>query len=208
MKRIFLSLFALCLIFTLSAQKKVEDAKYLTGAVSVKNGYVVFEKAFDAPGKTKEELYRSMFDYVQTKLVDGENALPQARVTEADEEQGLIVSSIVEYLYFAKKALVTHRVRFFYQLIARASDEKISLEMRRIHYLYEEDESPNGQSQDYRAEQWITDSEALNKAGTKLLRMPGKFRRFTIDRKDEIFNGMARACGLKLKKIKLVEVEE
>lgn len=195
MKQILSILCALCLALPLSAQKEV-DAKYLAGAVPLKDGYVVFEKTFAVPGKSRAELYEQLFDYVQQTLVAGENALPQARVTEADAEQGLVVASMEEYLYFARKALVTHRVRFYYQLIARASDDEVSLEMRRLHYVYEAEESPNGQEQDYRAEQWITDSEALNKAGTKLLRVPGKFRRFTIDRKNEIFAGAARACGL------------
>ena len=54
---------------------------------------------------------------------------------------------------------------------------------------------------------WITDKEALNKAQTKLLKIPGKFRRFTIDRKDEIFNGAAKAVGAAGKK-KVIEVYE
>ena len=207
MKKNFSFFLFLAFALTLSAQKTV-DAKYLKGAVPLRNGYVIFERTFEVPGKSRAELYKSLFDYVQQTLVDSENALPQARVTEADADEGLVVASIEEYLYFAKRALVTHRVRFYYQLIAQAFDGKVSLEMRRLHYLYEAEESPNGQEQDYRAEQWITDAEALNKAGTKMLRVPGKFRRFTIDRKDEIFDGAARACGLKIKTKKLVEVEE
>ena len=38
------------------------------------------------------------------------------------------------------------------------------------------------------AENWITDKYGLNKNKTKLSRMSGKFRKKTIDRKDEIFN--------------------
>jgi hypothetical protein len=37
------------------------------------------------------------------------------------------------------------------------------------------------------AEKWITDQYGLNKAKTKLSKMSGKFRRKTIDRKDEVF---------------------
>ena len=40
-----------------------------------------------------------------------------------------------------------------------------------------------------RAEEWITDSEALNKTQTKLYPRSGKFRRKTIDRVKEIFEG-------------------
>ena len=76
--------------------------------------------------------------------------------------------------------------------------------MRNIRYLYDD----ISQAQTYRAEQWITDKEALNKAGTKLLRIPGKFRRFTIDRKDAIFLGAAKATGAVRKVTRTVEVEE
>ena len=43
------------------------------------------------------------------------------------------------------------------------------------------------------AEEWITDENALNKAKTKLLKYSGKFRRKTIDRKDEIFENITNA---------------
>ena len=84
------------------------------------------------------------------------------------------------------------RVRFYYQLIFRIDDGKFNVEMRNIRYIY--DDMPNQQT--YRAEKWITDEEAMNKAKTKLLKIPGKFRRFTIDRKDEIFRGAAKAAGI------------
>ena len=76
--------------------------------------------------------------------------------------------------------------------------------MRNLRYLY--DDIPNAEV--YRAEDWITDSEALNKSKTKLLRLPGKFRRFTIDRKDAIFRGAARATGAIRTVVKEVVVEE
>ena len=69
--------------------------------------------------------------------------------------------------------------------------------------------SPNLQRsslwQAYRAEKWITAEEAMNKAKTKLLKIPGKFRRFTIDRKDEIFRGAAKAAGIATTRTIVVE---
>ena len=41
----------------------------------------------------------------------------------------------------------------------------------------------------YKAEEWITDKVAVNKKGTKLYPRSGKFRRMTVDRVEEIFNG-------------------
>jgi colicin import membrane protein len=48
-----------------------------------------------------------------------------------------------------------------------------------------------------KAEEWITDQYALNKKGTKLSRISGKFRRKTIDRKDNIFERIDAALGIK-----------
>jgi colicin import membrane protein len=58
------------------------------------------------------------------------------------------------------------------------------MEMSHIKYFYEEERNP----QRYKAEEWITDKEAVNKKNTRLLPLTGKFRRKTIDRKDYLFN--------------------
>jgi len=56
--------------------------------------------------------------------------------------------------------------------------------MTHIRYLYDMQREP----QKYKAEEWITDEEAVNKKNTRLLPLSGKFRRKTIDRKDFLFN--------------------
>ena len=42
------------------------------------------------------------------------------------------------------------------------------------------------------AEEWIADDKSINKNGNKLLPGSAKFRRATIDRKDELFNLVTR----------------
>lgn len=205
MKKILI-LLLLTLPLAVTAQKGKDDpSKYLAGAVPVTpEGYVYFERTYEAPGKSKAELFEALRNYTQTIIVEGEDHLPQARITEADSVTGIIAASIEEYLYFKRKAWTMDRVRFYYQLIYRIEDGKFNIEMRRLHYLY--DDVP--QAQDYRAENWITDKEALNASKTKLTRIGGKFRRFTIDRKDDIFRGAAHAAGITTKVKKVVEVEE
>ena len=44
-----------------------------------------------------------------------------------------------------------------------------------------------------RAEEWITDENALNKKKDNLSKYSGKFRRKTIDRKDNIFETLLEA---------------
>ena len=138
---------ALCLITLLmlcpaglSAQKSGKDAdisKYLAGAVPVENGVVVFRKSYKAEGKTKEQLYALLKDYTWNKVVCGENKLPQARITEADSTTGVIAASMEEYLYFKKKAWVTHYARLYYQLVFTVRDGGFDAMMRNIHYCYD-----------------------------------------------------------------------
>lgn len=208
MKKFFLTLL-LALPAAMMAQNNDADdmSRYLAGAVPLKDGYVCFEKTYKAAGKTRGELFRLLREYTQKQLVEGENHLEQARITEADSANGIIAASMEEWLYFKKKAWVTHRTRFFYQLVYHIADGEFAIEMRRIHYLYEETEVP-GITTTYPAEKWITDEEALNKDKTRLTRIGGKFRKFTIDRKDEIFRGAARAAGALKRVTRTVEVED
>jgi colicin import membrane protein len=69
----------------------------------------------------------------------------------------------------------------------------VKVTLCRIKYYY--DERPNKTTL-YAAEELIIDKEAMNKARTKLVRPGAKFRRKTIDRKDEVFNRI-KDCLLK-----------
>lgn len=200
----FLLFLSLLLALPLSAQQS-EDEKYLAGAVPVNEaGFVEFKKTYKVRNKSKGEIYHSLKEYTQREIVEGENHLEQARITEADSARGVIAASMEEYLYFKRKAWTMDRVRFYYQLVYEVTDSTYTVTMRNLHYLYDDVPSPS----DYRAENWITDEAALNKSRTKLTRVAGKFRRFTIDRKDEIFLGAARAAGAVRKVVRYVEEEE
>ncbi len=207
-KRIFALLAVLLSVVAASAQADKGTDRYLAkDAVPLVNGYVQFDRTVSAPGKSKAELYTALKKYVQTSLVEGAEHLPQARITEADSLDGVIAASMEEYLYFKRTKWAVHRVRFFYQLVCTVKDGEFSLMMRNLHYRYVAEEAPGAYDEDLRAEKMITDEEALAKNGTKLTRIGGKFRRFTIDRKDEIFQGAAKAAGV-AKKYKTVLVEE
>lgn len=159
------------------------DQKYLAGAVPVVDGKVVFEKTIKAPGKSADEIYDIMLDYI-TRMTQGGNQFEQSRVVMNDKEKHQIVADFLEWLVFTDKALVLDRTRMRYYLMAECKDGEVTAKMTRISYFYEEERDP----QHYTAEEWITDDEALNKKKNKLFRMNGKFRRRTIDRKDFIFS--------------------
>lgn len=203
--------FIACILFLILAPVSIkaqnDETKYLEGAVTLKNGYVEFEKSYNVPGKSQEEIFGALQNYIQNSLIDGPESLKQSRMVKADSTNFTIVANLEEWLYFKRKAWVTHRTRFYYQIIAQAEEGRFNIIMRRIHYLYDEEERP-GMAEPYHAEEWITDDMALNKEKTKLTRIAGKFRRYTIERKDEIFTNAARAAGAKVKVLKVIEVEE
>ena len=163
-------------------KKELKDAKYLKGAVTEVDGKVVFSTTIDAPGKTADQV----FDIVKTYLtkMTGEKNQEVARIVIDDKEKHELGATFNEWLVFKSNPIMLDQTRMLYALKVRCSDGKANITMSNIRYIYEENRNP----QHYTAEEWISDKEALNKKGTRLLPLSGKFRRKTIDRKDYIFN--------------------
>ena len=193
MKNLLIILFALCLFpFHAQAQKPVTE-RYAAGTVPVVDGFVRFDRTYSLQGQSRRQIAEIIKDFVQRELVDGPEQLPQARITEYDPEAGTVAASIEEYMYFKRTNWQIHRVRFYYQFVAQVQDGQAQIELRRLHYRYDPEVTAGDFDDDRRAEDWITDEHALVKNGTKLARISGKFRTFTIDRKDEIFDHLAKA---------------
>lgn len=202
--KLFFTLFLALCSLSLAAQV---DKKYLAGAVPIENGVVQFEKTYEVPHKSKAEIFQLLLDYTQHQIIQQNSAGTQSRLVENTEEEGLIAANVEEFMYFKQSALVSHGTRFFYQLIFEVTDNAFTAKMRRIYYLYDGMDGTSAQVQSLRAENWIVDEKALSKRGTKLAKLAGKFRKATIDRKNDIFREAATAAGAKLK-VKVVKVEE
>ena len=102
MKKVLLYFMLMLLPSCVMAQNsrgRVNPSIYLTGAVPVVNGYVQFDKTYYVKNKSKAALMDSLRNYVQRELVDGEEQLPQARITEVSPDSGIIAASIEEYMY-------------------------------------------------------------------------------------------------------------
>lgn len=197
MKKIILFLF-LCLTTTFVAS--AEDNKYLAGAVPEVNGIVTFEKSFKVKGKTDQQIYSTMLDYVKNELVGKAIDDLRTRIISEESTDGSISARIEEYLLFKKKPLYLDRTRLRYQITITTGNAGVKMVINQISYYYQEDmEGKNGVT--YKAEEWITDKEAINKAGTKLYPRSGKFRRLTVDRVQNIFEGFMDALST-------MEVEE
>ena len=164
------------------AEKENPDQKYLLGAVPVVDGKVVFSKTIEAPGKSAAQIYGILKQYME-KLTKESNQI-HSQLIVADDSKHELGGSYEEWLVFKKTLLQLDRTRFLYVLEANCSDGKADVTLSRIRYLYDENRNP----EHLKAESWITDKEAVNKKGTKLLPISGKFRRKTIDRKDFLFN--------------------
>lgn len=185
MRKILFSLLLLVSI-TAMAKEKQDDSKYLTGAVPEVNGIVTFKKSFSVSAKSAEEINTTMREFVNG-LVKNSISAPGNFARIIEDENGRIVARVCEWMVFKKKALVLDRARFRYQIEVTTEGNHVGIVITNLTYYYYEDmETQNGII--FKAEEWISDKEALNKAGTKLYPKSGKFRRKTVDRMEEIFD--------------------
>ena len=113
-------------------------------------------------------------------------------MTLVNKSEHVVVANVKEWLVFTDKFLSLDRTKFYYTLIAYCSDNKLTVTMNRISYRYEDGRVKNG-GYLYKAEEWISDEYAMNRKKTKLYRGSAKFRRKTIDRKDDLFSSIKTA---------------
>lgn len=167
--------------------KLKEDPKYLEGAITFdEQGKIVFDTEIEAPGKSAVQLYDLVFDYMSGLTQDKESKASRMALVNKDEH--IIVNTMDEWLVFSNSFISLDRTECKYNLIAKITDGKVSLSINHINYIYEE-----GRQTGFKlpAEEVIIDKVALTKKKNDLARIFGKFRKKTIDRKDQIFNEIA-----------------
>ncbi len=190
----------LCLPLCLMAHKDDKNPKYLLGAVPEVNGIVTFQKNFSVTDKSEQQIYDVLLAHINNPLISDaihDKSVPYTRIISEEKGEGTIVARIEEYMTFKRIPIISlDRTRFRYMLSAEVKGQKVSLTLTQISYYYNEDmDGKNGVN--YRAEEWITDKEAVNKKGTKLYPKSGKFRRLTVDRVEAIFAGFMDAFATK-----------
>lgn len=189
----FLFALLLCLPTMASAKEKIDDSKYLKGAVPEVNGVVTFQKSVSVAGKDSKMIQQDVLKFVQDSIVATSIQGLRTRIVSDGAADGNIVARVEEYMIFKKQALNLDRTRFRYQLTAKITNGNVDLEISQISYYYNEDmQGENGTT--FKAEEWISDAEALNKAGTKLYPRSSKFRRKTVDRANAILQKIADAA--------------
>lgn len=167
--------------------KLKEGPKYLEGAITFdEQGKIVFDTEIEAPGKSAAQLYDLVFDYMSGLTHDKESKASRMALVNKDEH--IIVNTMDEWLVFSNSFISLDRTECKYNLIAKITDGKVSLSINHINYIYEE-----GRQTGFKlpAEEVIIDKVALTRKKNDLARIFGKFRKKTIDRKDQIFNEIA-----------------
>lgn len=162
--------------------------KYLDGAVPVVDGIVTYTDTIALEGRTKDDIFETMRVYFDS-LVSKSDHEEYSRVTERDASSGVLAASVAEWMYFKRSSWKTDFCHFRYQLIAECGEEVCVLKLWRINYIY--DEERYAKNATYTAEEWITDENAYKKNSRELKKAPGKFRRATVDRVEEIFKEIA-----------------
>ncbi|MCD8203010.1 MAG: DUF4468 domain-containing protein [Prevotella sp.] len=167
------------------AEKVSKDEKYLEGAVPEVDGKVEWTLEVDVPGKDASQLYDIMLACF-SELTKSKNQLDGSSVSLVSKQDHIVVASVKEWMMFRDNVINLDRTKFFYTLMANCYDERVTVTMNRLAYKYDEENGKGGYF--YKAEEWINDKNALNKKKTKLLLGSAKFRRKTVDRKDEVFD--------------------
>ena len=168
-----------------------EDPKYLAGAIQLNaEGKVEFVLDTQANGKSADEIYNIVFQYM-SKLIKNEQNINSriALVNRNNKNEQIIACIMDEWFVFNQSFISLDRTETKYQLVATISDNHLHLSMTRIVFNYEEGRSTGFKEP---AENVITDKYALTKKKNDLAKIYGKFRRGTIDRKDQIFNNLTK----------------
>lgn len=167
--------------------KLKEDPKYLEGAVTLnEDGKVEFTMETDANGKSAAQIYDIVYNYMSGLTQDKNNIA--SRVALVNPQEHVIANTMDEWIVFSQSFISLDRTEFKYQLVANIADNSLKLKMTRLYYNYEEGRSTGFKDA---AENVITDKIALTKKKNDLAKIFGKFRKGTINRKDQIFSEIA-----------------
>lgn len=170
---------------TKTKEKKTKgiEPKYAEGTVPLVDGKPEWDYTIKVSKCTVDELYQRTIDAL-TELTKQPNQHAQSRITAINKEEHIVAAYYDEELVLKKQALAKDFTDFRYTLIATVKKDAVELRLCRMSYAYD----LNRHGRVYPAEELISDENAMNKKHTKFYPLTGKFRRKTIDRKDEIFS--------------------
>ena len=168
-------------------KESVISEAYEAGKVPVINGKVTFETSIPAKGLTAKEVEERVNGWIAKRYVKP----TVISVKRFDSEKpGTTIIKGEEYIVFKSTFFVLSRARMYYFLTLTAEDGSCNFHLSRITYWYDDEDDKGGIKMI--AEDWITDDNAFNKKG-KMKKFEGKFRRKTIDLKEQLIDELTQA---------------
>lgn len=160
------------------------DSKYLAGAVPEVDGKVLFSRTITVNKPiTDDRLFELMDKWVSNEysVQDGS----RQRILLSNKEDKSIAAQGDMTLVFKRSALSLDQSNMLYQLILQINGGKCEAVVRSIKYEYND---AGKKISTFPAEEMITDKYALNKKGDKLNNYYNKFRIYTVDSINALFN--------------------
>ena len=204
MKRIHIALVAMCLALNANAQniddiftKSIENKQpsHVKGEIPVVDGKVVLTKTLHIPGRSRDELYAILGNYVERRyeptmergIWQNDNFFKNtefSNVKTADRGKGEMICQGAEELVFKQATLVKDWTEVYYKAVFDVTDENITMTLSNIFYIYK---AADGSK--LTAEEWITDDAVFTKRG-KIRTRPAKFRAKTLKLMDGIIDDL------------------
>ncbi|BES61933.1 DUF4468 domain-containing protein [Dysgonomonas capnocytophagoides] len=181
MKKLFFLLMFAATAFAATSQT---DSKYLSGAVPEVDGKVLFSRTITVNKPiTDDRLFELMDKWVSNEysVQDGS----RQRILLSNKEDKSIAAQGDMTLVFKRSALSLDQSNMLYQLILQINGGKCEAVVRSIKYEYND---AGKKISTFPAEEMITDKYALNKKGDKLNNYYNKFRIYTVDSINALFN--------------------
>ena len=200
MKKIFLILFAFVCANVFAQNDKEDMSKYMTGAIPLEDGKVVFSKDIDAPGLSSEQVYDLAYHWLELYLKEHkmDRKDPDTKIFE-EKDKGEIAAMPEHHLVFKKTILSVDRSFITYRIKFTASDQHLKVRIWTITYEYYVPDKKEPER--YTAENAITDEYALDNTQTKLNQITSKFRIKTIDMVDDIYASLQKVVNAEVTKI-------
>ena len=155
-----------------------QNEKYMTGAVPVVDGKVVFERELNVPLFSQEQIYSALVDWAGKKFTGKSN-----RVISADDSKSTVLIQGEDEMVI-KIGLFPGKVKVHYILAADCTNGKCTLKTTRVRYT--NNPASKNSTDIITAEEYITDKYALNKSKTKIFAGTGDYRKKTIDIIDNV----------------------
>ena len=181
MKKLFFLLMFAATAFAATSQT---DSKYLSGAVPEVDGKVLFSRTITVNKPiTDDRLFELMDKWVSNEysVQDGS----RQRILLSNKEDKSIAAQGDMTLVFKRSALSLDQSNMLYQLILQINGGKCEAVVRSIKYEYND---AGKKISTFPAEEMITDKYALNKKGDTLNNYYNKFRIYTVDSINALFN--------------------